>query len=94
MHMRRWSFLDHAQLPCPGTPGSDCSRCDNNCQSDKPAFPPHVPGFIGNRHDIAVRDIVKVPQDIKPGKYVLGFRYDCEATAQVWNSCSDITIIA
>ena len=38
---------------------------------------------MGNRHDIAVRDVVKVPSDLKPGPYVLGFRYDCEATAQV-----------
>jgi lytic starch monooxygenase len=86
--------MDGPCEPCPGTPGSDCSRCDNNCQSGAAAFPPHVPGFVGNRHDIAVRDVVKVPQGLAPGKYVLGFRYDCEATAQVWNSCSDITIVA
>jgi len=80
-------------LPCPETPGSDCSRCDNNCQSGKPAFEPHCPHCQGNRHDIAVRDVVKVPTGLKPGRYVLGFRLDCEATAQVWNSCSDITLV-
>ena len=26
--------------------------------------------------------------------YVLGFRYDCEATAQVWSSCADIEVAA
>ena len=41
------------------------------------------PRCQGNRHDIAVRDVVKVPSHLKPGPYVLGFRYDCEATAQV-----------
>ena len=76
-----------------GTPGSDCSRCDNNCQSGQPAFEPHCPHCQGNRHDIAVRDMVKVPSHLPPGRYVLGFRYDCEATAQVWNSCSDITLV-
>eukprot|EP00937_MAST-01D_sp_MAST-1D-sp2_P006734 g6734.t1 len=81
-------------VPCPGTPGSDCSRCDNNCQSGKPAFEPHCPNCAGNRHDIAVRDLVKVPSELAPGKYVLSMRYDCEATAQVWNSCSDITLVA
>jgi hypothetical protein len=81
-------------LPCPGTPGSDCSRCDNNCQGNKPAFEPHCPLCVGNRHDVAVRDMVKVPKGLPPGKYVLGFRYDCEATAQVWNACSDITLVA
>jgi len=48
---------------------------------------------MGNRHDIAVRDLVKVPAKLSPGRYVLSFRMDCEATAQVWNSCSDITLI-
>ena len=86
-------LLDGPCVPCPGTPGSDCSRCDNNCQSGKPAFEPHCPNCVGNRHDIAVRDVVKIPAGLAPGAYVLGFRYDCEATAQVWNSCSDITLV-
>ena len=30
----------------------------------------------------SVLDTVKVP-NVKPGKYVVGFRYDCDATAQV-----------
>ena len=29
---------------------------------------------------------------VEPGEYVLGFRYDCETTAQVLSSCADITI--
>jgi hypothetical protein len=36
--------------------------------------------------------VVKVPTDLAPGKYVLGFRYDCESTAQVWSNCADITL--
>ena len=39
----------------------------------------------------SVLDVVKVPK-LKPGKYVVGFRYDCDATAQVWSNCADITI--
>jgi hypothetical protein len=86
-------LVDGPCVPCPGTPGSDCSRCDNYCHSKKPAFEPHCPGCQGNRHDMAIRDVVKVPANLPPGKYVLGFRLDCEATAQVWNSCSDITLV-
>ena len=40
----------------------------------------------------SVLDVVKVPM-VKPGKYVVGFRYDCDATAQVWSNCADITIV-
>ena len=82
--------------PCPGTPGSDCSRCDNtNCGAGDPSFPPPYPNYHHtDGHAVGTRDVVKVPEGLKPGKYVLGFRYDCEATAQVWNSCSDITLVA
>ena len=31
--------------------------------------------------------------DIEPGEYVLSFRWDCEQTPQIWNGCSDITIV-
>jgi len=35
-------------------------------------------------------DEVKVPRDI--GRYILSWRWDCEQTPQVWNSCADILI--
>ena len=43
---------------------------------------------------VIVMDTVRVPADIEPGEYVLGWRWDCEMTAQVWGACSDITIVA
>ena len=43
---------------------------------------------------VSVIDVLKIPEDVKPGDYVLGFRWDVEETAQVWSSCSDITIVA
>ena len=43
---------------------------------------------------VSVIDVLKIPEDVKPGAYVLGFRWDVEETAQVWSSCSDITIVA
>jgi hypothetical protein len=33
-----------------------------------------------------------IPKALTPGKYVLGWRYDCEATAQVWSNCADVTL--
>ena len=75
--------------PCPQTPGSDCSRCDNNAPmyTGKPAFPPLLPGAAGCDHFHAIRDVLKIPADLPAGRYVLGWRYDCEATAQVWSNC-------
>jgi len=37
-------------------------------------------------------DTLQIPPSVPTGKYVLGFRWDCEKSAQVWAACSDITI--
>lgn len=92
-------------LPCPGTPGSDCTTCDND---PNPSFRPPCnegaqaglcsgnqgAGMLGSPDGpVSVSDSVIVPPDLKPGSYVLGWRLDCEATAQVWSSCADIEIV-
>ena len=76
--------------PCPMTPGSDCSRCDqvNKVMPGRykkgPPFPAPCPNCEGiDWNGYGVKDVVKIPANLKPGKYILGFRYDCEATAQV-----------
>jgi len=86
------TLVDGPCEPCPGTNGSDCSRCDNN---PKPAFPPPCGNgeCEGNEGGAAALDVVKIPKGLKPGKYVLGWRYDCEATAQVWSNCADVTLV-
>lgn len=43
---------------------------------------------------VEIVDRVHIPETLKPGKYVLGWRWDCEESTQVWNSCSDVTIVA
>ena len=42
---------------------------------------------------VTTYDYLRIPEHLEPGEYVLGFRYDCEASAQVWQSCSDVTIV-
>lgn len=81
-------LVDGPCIPCPMTPGSDCSRCDN---SGRTSFPAPVPGVV-EAPKAAVLDEVFVPKDLPAGEYVLGWRYDCEATAQVWSNCADITL--
>uniref|UniRef100_A0A7S4B7Q2 Chitin-binding type-4 domain-containing protein n=1 Tax=Chrysotila carterae TaxID=13221 RepID=A0A7S4B7Q2_CHRCT len=39
-------------------------------------------------------DHVEVPRTLPPGEYVLGWRWDCEETAQVWSSCADVAVVA
>ena len=40
-----------------------------------------------------VSDKVVIPDDLKPGKYVVSWRWDCEETAQVWQNCADVNIL-
>jgi len=42
--------------------------------------------------NLEIVDVVKIPTNIKPGKYVLQWRWDCEESDQVWSSCADVTI--
>ena len=44
--------------------------------------------------NVTTYDRLRVPEHLPPGEYVLGFRWDCESSAQVWQSCADITITA
>ena len=65
--------------PCPGTPGSDCSRCDQvqkvvpGRYKKGPAFPAPCEGCEGvDWNGYAVKDIVEIPKDLAPGRYILG----------------------
>ena len=62
---------------CPETPGSDCSRCDNPPKGGSSFTPPCDSHCMAQRP--GVYDKVKIPSNLKPGRYVLGFR--CVATA-------------
>lgn len=59
--------------------------------ADKAIFPdPH--GLSREYNKFAVEDSIVVPSDIPAGEYVLGWRWDCEQTTQIWASCADISI--
>jgi len=70
--------------------------CDRGTQ-----FKPPIPGLQGFGSNMrypkyvmkfTIVDHVRVPTDIPTGKYVLSWRWDCEETNQVWNTCADINI--
>merc|ERR1719172_215832 len=62
----------------------------------EPQFTQFTQGYLttfagqSGANKFSVLDEVKVPN--QPGEYVLGWRWDCEETDQVWNSCADIVI--
>jgi len=69
-------------------------RCSGYSTGATPNRPQKDPTTIGLLPNLEIVDVVKIPVDLKPGKYVLGWRYDCEETDQIWSSCSDITVTA
>lgn len=94
----------HCKFKCPGCDAplyAADESCPDICSAHYPdtpdgrkptlPFPDPVPGI--NYLNFAVEDTVHVPDHIPAGEYVLGWRWDCEHSSQVWNSCADITII-
>lgn len=71
-----------------------------------PEFPPPCNETVDRKHsdtgrcsgrdpfDVLILNTLQVPKDITPGPYVLGLRWDCEKSAQIWQSCADLTIEA
>ena len=47
--------------------------------TNDPAAPP-----TGVAPRFAIVDKLRLPSDLKPGHYLLSWRWDCEETAQVW----------
>jgi hypothetical protein len=74
--------MDSCSPYYPGTP-SDVGNVPS-------VFPDHTPSDI---HAFAIEDLVKVPVALSAGEYVVGFRYDCEQTSQIWTTCADITVV-
>jgi len=70
--------------------GSPTTNCRHGTMFEA-GFDQFTQGFlVGAGNKFSVMDEVQVPN--KPGEYVLGWRWDCEETDQVWNSCADIVI--
>jgi len=53
-------------------------------------------GFgVNSKHTVelfkfSIVDLVRIPEELDEGDYVLSFRWDCEQTPQVWNTCASI----
>lgn len=41
-----------------------------------------------------ISDEVLIPKTLKPGAWVLSWRWDCEETAQIWQNCADVEVVA
>jgi hypothetical protein len=79
-------------------------KCSNHqCGAENSGLGKSVPSFpwpttdpsappTGVTPKFAIVDKLLLPADLKSGHWVLGWRWDCEETAQVWMACADIMI--
>ena len=66
-----------------------------NHSRDEGAYPCECSGSgVGDLYNLEVLDKLRLPASLAPGEWVLGWRWDCEESTQVWASCSDVTIAA
>jgi hypothetical protein len=87
---------------CPGpsgTSGPGCIQFPAPCPQDTGRLPWSTDGSgqgecSGDWTAGVIEDSVLLPKDLPAGDYVLGWRYDAEETAQVWQNCADVTIAA
>jgi len=77
----------------PTPPGRN-TQCDTGVQ-----FPPPTDGVFGYWVSNSGKDLLQkvsiVDELIVPmeaGEYWLSWRWDCEQTPQIWNSCADVTV--
>lgn len=43
--------------------------------------------------DYGIVDLVKIPENLPEGDYILSFRWDVEQLPQVWSNCADVKIV-
>ncbi len=90
--------------PIPTTRGVDADghwQQNASHQFEPPCDDPTPPEALGQGIcsgewivNITMYDYLRVPQHLPAGSYVLGFRWDCESSAQVWQACADVEIVA
>eukprot|EP00092_Neocalanus_flemingeri_P096221 GFUD01122461.1.p1 GENE.GFUD01122461.1~~GFUD01122461.1.p1 ORF type:complete len:336 (+),score=73.39 GFUD01122461.1:61-1008(+) len=87
---------------CAGMRGGFMNEDPTTCPTGF-QFPPPIDGLFGQGNNLymdpsayfewTLMDELQVPDYLDAGEYVLSFRWDCEQTSQVWNSCSSIRIV-
>merc|ERR1712086_30320 len=88
-------YLSDGACPCQGQyPAVNisltCPEVPPHAGSDLRFTPDPAPGHSSSSY--ALEDGLKVPLDIAAGEWVLSYRWDCEMTSQIWQSCADLTI--
>lgn len=87
-----WDIQVNCYAYCDGSSDSKASgSCVHPTQFPEPS--PGISGFGKTIWPWGIMDKVVIPEDLEPGSYLLGWRWDCEESTQVWENCADIKIV-
>lgn len=78
--------------PYPKSYGIHDARCPTGVQFEPLFDQGYGVGLYPHALAFTMVDKLQLPE-LEAGEYALSWRWDCEETPQVWNSCSDVTII-
>jgi len=83
------------QVTCYGLcAGAGSSKAHGVCDAGTEFYEP-LSGHSGFGKDIpewSISDKVIIPADLEEGEYMLGWRWDCEESTQIWQNCADIIL--
>merc|ERR1711865_273382 len=85
----------NTQVTCYGLcAGAGSSKAHGACEAGTEYYEP-LSGHSGFGKDVpewSIGDKVMIPADLEEGEYVLGWRWDCEESTQIWQNCADIIL--
>jgi len=83
------------QVECYGACCGSVSSKQSGVCPDGTEFYPAVSGHSGfgkNIPEWSMMDRVVIPEGLEEGEYLLGWRWDCEESTQVWQNCADLVL--
>jgi hypothetical protein len=85
----------NTQVTCYGLCcGAGSSKAHGVCDPGTEFYEP-LSGHSGFGKDVpewSIMDKVTIPADLEEGEYMLGWRWDCEESTQIWQNCADIIL--
>jgi hypothetical protein len=84
-----------AMNPLPYSNAGTAPQFDPPCNETVDRRVTDTPSCSGrDPFNTLILDTLTIPASVAPGKYVLGIRWDCEKSAQIWTNCADVEISA
>lgn len=97
MKKTEWIQQQHCSQECSGLNISVCPPYTAQFPEPAPGISGYFKNHQGNENslggfDFNIVDLVTIPEKLKPGDYILSWRWDAEQSRQIWQNCADIVL--